>query len=219
MLLVWTLSCMGIGIVVRRVIPSASLPTEIITSWMQWDGRCLDILHPAQTYCYVIFHISSLLKKALKILCSHWTMTYERLWLHWFRQQSNKLVRLVVSACASLGHLSKCLVIFPVAVLSSMSMSKYFAEVLTLYVLFSLFFVRKVRRICIIMEKCPQWVWKCSNLVDIYIPTHNTSSSTSRRIKFWSHCNTSTKQGKKMAPKILSSLLNSKKICHALQLI
>jgi hypothetical protein len=108
-LLVWTLSCMGIGIVVRRIIPSVSLPTKINTNWMQWDGRCLDILHPAHRYCYVIFHISSLLKKTLKVLCSHWTMAYDRLWLHWFRQQSNKLIRLVVSVCTSVGHLSKCL--------------------------------------------------------------------------------------------------------------
>jgi hypothetical protein len=78
------------------------------------------------------------------------------------------------------------LLIFSVVVLSSMSMFKCFAEVLTLYMLFRLFFVRKVCRSCIIMEKCPQWVWKCSNLLDIYTPTHNTNSSTSKRIKFWS---------------------------------
>jgi hypothetical protein len=72
-----------------------------------------------------------------------------------------------------------------------MSMFKCFAEVLALYMLLRLIFVRKVRGSCIIMEKCPQWVWKCSNLLDIYTPTHNTSSSPSRRVKFWSHCNNS----------------------------
>jgi hypothetical protein len=150
---------------------------------MQWDGRCLDILHPAQTYSYVIFHISSLLKKTLKVLCSHWTMTCEWLWVHWFRQQPNKLVRLVVSACTSVGHFSKCLwwvfllqCFYPWV--CSNDLQRYW-----LYMCYSGYFLlEKVCRSCIIMEKCPQWVWKCGNFLDTCTYTHHTSRSTNRRI-------------------------------------
>jgi len=207
--LVWTVSHMGIGIVVRMIITSVSLPTEINTSWMQWDGRCLDVLHPAQTYCYGIFHFSSLLKKTLRVLCSHWTMTCEMLWVYWFRQQPYKLVRLVVSACTSVGHLSKCLWWFFLLQCFYPRIFSYALQRYWLYTCYSGYsLLEKVRGSCTIMEKCPQWVWKFGNLLDTYTPTHNTNSSTSRRNKFWSHCDNSTKQGKKLALKILSSLLD-----------
>jgi hypothetical protein len=109
MLLVWTLSRMGISIVVQKDNTFSVFTHRDNTNWMHWDGICLDILHLAQTYCYINFCISALLKKTLRVLCSHWTMTCERLWVHWFCQQPNKLVRLVLSACTSVGHWSKCL--------------------------------------------------------------------------------------------------------------
>lgn len=56
----------GLGIATQHAMPSISLPTELRTNWMPWNGWCSDIQHTVWTYMWTIAEI-------LQIYVTQWS--------------------------------------------------------------------------------------------------------------------------------------------------